>query len=52
MPYSSTSRLVGLAFGWELIRLQGATPDSTDRSLAGWFTAGQITRDEYVALVR
>ena len=41
-----------LAFGWELNRLQGASPDDTDRHLASLFASGTITRDEYVARVR
>ena len=52
MPATPSPSPTPLAFGWELNRLQGATPDEIDRHLASLFASGTITRDEYLSRVR
>lgn len=44
-------RRAGLLFGWQLNRLQGATPNATDGRLVDLYASGRISRQEYVSLV-
>ena len=40
----------GIAFGWELNRIQGAIRSAASERLADLFCTGRVTRDEYVSL--